>query len=44
MTLEQTYGSIFTARAAANYLVSFGIDAEAKHLDGKYKIIVHEEK
>ena len=41
---KETYSSIYTARAAAGYLKSFGIDAKPKFLKGKLKVVMYNVK
>ncbi len=40
--IKQTYSCKGTALAAANYLKSFGFDAEPKFLNGIWRVVVHE--
>ena len=41
---KQVYSSVYTARAAAGYLKSFGIDASPKLLKGKWRVVMYNVK
>ncbi len=41
-TIKERYSCKGTALAAANYLRVFGFDAEAKFLNGIWRVVIHE--